>query len=611
MICWPIKSIKSLVKRPTAKRRDALLSHPASSEICLAKSPAYSLSSVFLPQKQMAPADVDHARYTAPESIWAALSTGSVRLARMSWIIQHWKAGGILNRRQELPEEAFVTVQELQHQYGNGNRDGVLPIIAISFCWLTQSHPDPDGQQLALVASRLEHEKNNYAQACGAFKGFTEMGIFWDWLSLYQKNPALYDASMGSDGGERYRNSRTAEESVSFATALQTTMDLWYAHQGTTVFLLTQLPPNSVRTLEHKDSGWTTYERCAAEQVKRFFLTNAQWKLVVEVGQDIRADAPRQRGWPIGPDDFDELITSKKFTNGADAADVKALFRKLSISQLSGLREFALHTMPAPSMEEGFHLGRCLNLCNNLEHLGLASVNMSDDVCKVMFETLSTNALSNLQKLFLSGNQIGDEGCSALATACTSKGTAFARLARLDLDHNRISDDGVSHLATALALGALKGLEKLFLTGNKIGDAGCIAIAEACAKEPTALAQLRDLQIYQNQIGDAGIIALAGVCTATAALAKLEVLFLDDNQISDGGCSAIADVCSRGGLPELTHLTLGGNQIGDAGGLALATAPWGAMAQLKTLHLSGNRISEEALAIMTEALATRGNSVSC
>jgi len=242
------------------------------------------------------------------------------------------------------------------------------------------------------------------------------------------------------------------------------------------------------------------------------------------------------------------LITSKKFTNGADAADVKALFRKLSISQLSGLREFALHTMPAPSMEEGFHLGRCLNLCNNLEHLGLASVNMSDDVCKVMFETLSTNALSNLQKLFLSGNQIGDEGCSALATACTSKGTAFARLARLDLDHNRISDDGVSHLATALALGALKGLEKLFLTGNKIGDAGCIAIA---------------------------------------------------------------DVCSRGGLPELTHLTLGGNQIGDAGGLALATAPWGAMAQLKTLHLSGNRISEEALAIMTEALATRGNSVSC
>ena len=37
-----------------------------------------------------------------------------------------------LRRRQELPEEAFVSVEELKQMYGDGNHDGVLPIIAMN-----------------------------------------------------------------------------------------------------------------------------------------------------------------------------------------------------------------------------------------------------------------------------------------------------------------------------------------------------------------------------------------------------------------------------------------------------------------------------------------------
>ena len=102
-----------------------------------------------------APADTTHVdllgRYTKPISIWVALMTGHVRLVKMSWLIKHAKAKGILSRRQELPEEAFFSVDELKRMYGDGNRDGVLPIIAISFCWLTASHPDPEGKQLATI----------------------------------------------------------------------------------------------------------------------------------------------------------------------------------------------------------------------------------------------------------------------------------------------------------------------------------------------------------------------------------------------------------------------------------------------------------------------------
>ena len=125
-------------------------------------------------------ADLD--RYIKPDSIWAALLTGHIRLLRMTWLIAHGKAGRILTRRQELPDEAFVGLPELKRLYGRGNPDGILPIIAISFCWLTPAHPDPEGIQLATIGRVLEREQVKYAHKGLRFGGFTEMGVFWDWV---------------------------------------------------------------------------------------------------------------------------------------------------------------------------------------------------------------------------------------------------------------------------------------------------------------------------------------------------------------------------------------------------------------------------------------------
>eukprot|EP00966_Prymnesium_polylepis_P279238 6451189-Prymnesium_polylepis.1 len=121
-------------------------------------------------------------RYTEPESIWAALMSGNVRVLRASWLVAHGKAGHILARRQDLPEEAFIGVDELKRILGEGNPDGVLPIIAISFCWATPAHPDPDGSQLRTVVKVLEREMKTYAYTSefGGFKAFNDMGIFWD-----------------------------------------------------------------------------------------------------------------------------------------------------------------------------------------------------------------------------------------------------------------------------------------------------------------------------------------------------------------------------------------------------------------------------------------------
>ena len=44
---------------------------------------------------------LDPERYIKPESIWKALETGSVRLIKMSYLIELADKGGTLSRRQE------------------------------------------------------------------------------------------------------------------------------------------------------------------------------------------------------------------------------------------------------------------------------------------------------------------------------------------------------------------------------------------------------------------------------------------------------------------------------------------------------------------------------
>ena len=168
-----------------------------------------------------------------------------MRLVRASWLVAHSKAGRVLPRRQEVPEEAFLSVDELRKLWDrsgptwshHGNPDGVLPIVVISFCWLSASHPDPEGQQLAKVAAALEREKSRYAQAHDWFRGFEEMGVFWDWVSLHQKDPALWRPCVTRPATEqtraerqltqKYDGSRTADEQAAFRFALHNTMDLW------------------------------------------------------------------------------------------------------------------------------------------------------------------------------------------------------------------------------------------------------------------------------------------------------------------------------------------------------------------------------------------------
>ncbi|CAK0897862.1 unnamed protein product [Prorocentrum cordatum] len=272
----------------------------------------------------------------------------------MSWLLQMEE--NVLKRRQELPDNAFVSAEELRDVWEDGRRGGpdrALPIVAVSACWDTREHPDPTGRQLKMIVDTLKSERTKYCQRWFLFGGFSEMGVFWDWPSLLQGNTqrsiAARQAALAEHKTEQEAVAaasdaeRTPSEKAAFGYALHQTMDLWYAHQGTTVLLVTQHPRErgSQREQGYEESGWATYERCSAEQIKTGNRLVAKWDSVLDLGSSTCSVKAVGRCWPVGPQAFDGLIQTKSFTNSADRTAVKELYRKMSTAHLGSVREIS------------------------------------------------------------------------------------------------------------------------------------------------------------------------------------------------------------------------------------------------------------------------------
>ena len=156
-------------------------------------------------------------KYNNPEELWCALEAGggdATHILRASWLkTQH--GGRLPKRGDELPPEAIITVAELR-QIAKASKCeyGALPVIALSHFWRTKEHPDPDGETLELVIKALEAQWKRFQP-----KGVSDLGIIIDWCALYQAP-------------------RTPEQQAIFLSGLKG-INQWYAHQGTTVWLVT------------------------------------------------------------------------------------------------------------------------------------------------------------------------------------------------------------------------------------------------------------------------------------------------------------------------------------------------------------------------------------
>ena len=122
----------------------------------------------------------------------------------------------------------------------------------------------------------------------------------------------------------------------------------------------------------------------------------------------------------------------------------------------------------------------------------------------------------NLQRLDLSGNDIGEEGGKAIGNNIT-----WANLEELILISTEIGDETAKAIANNQKFQKLKKLQLAF---NKIGDIG----AEAIGKNEIWMS-LEILDLRQNKIKAEGALAIG----ANNIWKKLVTLDLSSNQISD------------------------------------------------------------------------------
>ena len=175
-----------------------------------------------------------------------------------------------------------------------------MSVLAVSHCWETAAHPDPEGATLVMLCDAMERAMSKKVTN-GEYtweKIPSEMAVFYDYGSLYQKCP-------------RTGEPRTAMENAAFKAALSR-MQVWYAHQLTTCFFMTE-PPAGSTALRYTERGWPTFEYQVSMLAKTW--TSSGWPQLFDVGRGV--DKLFVRPPPLSTEALLELLQTKCFTNGA------------------------------------------------------------------------------------------------------------------------------------------------------------------------------------------------------------------------------------------------------------------------------------------------------
>ncbi|KAM3872945.1 NLR family CARD domain-containing protein 3-like [Diretmus argenteus] len=122
------------------------------------------------------------------------------------------------------------------------------------------------------------------------------------------------------------------------------------------------------------------------------------------------------------------------------------------------------------------------------------------------------------RKSVLSGCQLSERSCEALASVLSSKSSS---LRDLDLSNNDLQDSGVERLSAGLESPDCK-LETLSLSGCLVSEEGCASLASALSSNPS---HLRELDLSYNHPGDSGVEQLSAGLESPDC--RLETLSID------------------------------------------------------------------------------------
>jgi len=360
------------------------------------------------------------------------------------WLADLADAGGICPRCQEVPDNAKVTLAEME-----AIRFGGLGVLVISYPWLSSEHPDPNGEQLRRIAFVFRAFANFAKEFPGA-----RFGVFVDYCSMPQKSTTC------PPGGD----DRTEEDQLRFKRALDA-INTFYGHRLTYVLLVdTALPQGGAycNTQVYAKRGWCVAEiaicglaKDRACLISLSALTGNEtqvWKPSPylngyrDLGDLLAGCAAKKRGPPLAPDGFRSFMMdgigngTLSFTYGGDRERVCSIYERAFFGELE-----QAHT---------------------LNYSGAAWTDNDVTVLVLALNTLALRGgLKKLTGFSIESNAIGNIGCKAIADALR-RGVA-PNLETLMLDDNMYGIAG--SLAVLRALSGMPRLSRLSLGGGRLG----------------------------------------------------------------------------------------------------------------------------------------------
>ena len=216
-----------------------------------------------------------------------------MKIVKASWLLKWHDKGSRVERRQELPDEAFWPPTEALHEIEERARHigNSKFLFVLSYRWLQSGHPDPQRHHLGIVRKFLTL----------AMQEFGDVGLFWDFLSLCQAD---------DDGN------RTQQERESFSQGLKAA-NLLYAHRLSVVVVQPILPVNYTGP-SYAWSGWCHFESVVSNLIKPW---DQRLNLQLSAGDENNYSALRDsckvsRNPPVSPATFKAQLDKRIFTNG-------------------------------------------------------------------------------------------------------------------------------------------------------------------------------------------------------------------------------------------------------------------------------------------------------
>lgn len=379
--------------------------------------------------------------YTEFGTMRALYDNGDVVLLRGDWLVNRLECLmpserlSPLKRRQELPSDAFWTALDLFDPAGRSCAE----IVAVSHSWYSREHPDPHGQQLAILHYVAQvYDRSN-----------RQLAIFLDWCCLFQ--PPW-----------------TREEEDSFRRSLKT-VSLWYGHSMVTTLVLSR-QPSSWAALPYQYRGWTTFEQALGQLCTegKKVLDLGVFKNLHEVDdvndvQELHEKCNVAPKPPLLLMDLAALLRRKTFSRESDYPIVMTRYREAFDAVWRKAKTLDYEDLQWGG-EEVTELVKVLPLCGHVRDLNLGGNRIDDDAMVELSSVLPR--CSKLEKINLRDNRISDVGVKNLVVALEE----LERMQELDMANNPIGDLGMERLCRVLP--QCGQLSHLGLAGTAFSDIG-------------------------------------------------------------------------------------------------------------------------------------------